>query len=512
MNFADLTQAALLGSERQSIQKTKDNGSLEVLMAQLDENQREHALLSSAVLVGLHERIGSLPTSDHAPAPESCAHEDLPFVSDRAGSLLWSLFTNECKVLLPEFLELAVRSKQLVFPEALPALLNWGSNEVELRDQILPVIGKRGHWLAQQNPKWGWVGSEEKEDESIWLVGEVMSRFAFLRRLRQIKPSRARELLVSTWKEETSDDKVRFLSVLKIRLSLEDEPFLETALDDKRKEVRRIAGGLLGNLPESPFTKRMIDRAKPLLKYYSGETGSLIKLKKGKASRIEMSLPSDCDKSMQRDGVEVKPLQGFGEKGWWVVQMLEVVPLSIWTTEWQTTPAKIITASLTGEWTKELFESWTRAAVYQTNAEWAEALFTLSIDGKRFDKFEGLLSVMSTDKRELRISELLKANRADTKDLHGALIAQCRHPWTLEFSRSIIAWLKCTSKDVSSDWQLRNQFKDFAPWLNPLALKEAVDGWPTDSKGWEFWSKGVDEFLALVQLRVNLHGAFSKQN
>ena len=62
----------------------------------------------------------------------------------------------------------------------------------------------------------------------------------------------------------------------------------------------------------------------------------------------------------------------------------------------------------------------------------------------------------------------------------------------------------------SNDWQLRGQFKGFAAHLAVSTLNEASGGWPTDATSWEFWSKGVDEFLALAQFRSDLHAAFSK--
>ena len=89
------------------------------------------------------------------------------------------------------------------------------------------------------------------------------------------------------------------------------------------------------------------------------------------------------------------------------------------------------------------------------------------------------------------------------------LIAQCRHEWSLEFSRQILSWLRKTAAQQSTDWQLRNQIKDFALRLAPATLPEAAHPWPTDSAGWQFWSKGVDEFLAVAQFRSDLYAAFT---
>jgi hypothetical protein len=72
------------------------------------------------------------------------------------------------------------------------------------------------------------------------------------------------------------------------------------------------------------------------------------------------------------------------------------------------------------------------------------------------------------------------------------------------FSRAVLAYLRREAARDSGDWQLRNQFKVLAARLAPEVLAEAAIGWPTDSKSWEFWSKGVDELLAITQFRSDL--------
>jgi hypothetical protein len=46
---------------------------------------------------------------------------------------------------------------------------------------------------------------------------------------------------------------------------------------------------------------------------------------------------------------------------------------------------------------------------------------------------------------------------------------------------------------------LRNQLKLWAARLHLGQLTAATQGWPTTTSAWDFWSKGVDEFLAVVQ-------------
>jgi hypothetical protein len=513
VTFAELTQIALLGTERQAVPPSVGDSDLSRLLAQLDLNRREEALLSAAALSGLHEEIGQLPPRDTAPAPVPCGAEEWPCLSERAGSLLMRLLGGDFPELLPECLALCARTRQLPFPEALPGLLGVGATRTEWREAIVPLLGQRGRWLAGLNPEWAWAIGVLNDDETVWQVGGSAIRRLFLQRLRRTNPARARELLAATWKEETPEERAGFLAVFETGLSAEDEPFLEAALDDKRKEVRRNAVTLLARLPGSALVQRMIARARPLLKFIPGASGSLLKLKKSTPASLEVILPAECDKAMQRDGIEPKPPTGLGEKIWWVIQMLENVPLTQWTTEWNAPPAEIIHASLQGEWKKEFFEAWTRAAIRQRNAEWAEALLAIAVPAKRTDKFEGLLAALPEKQRELRLAALLKSDDAKTRESLGTLVAQCRHDWSPEFSRIILSWLRRTTAGESADWQLRNQFGSFAARLAVTTLPEAATGWPVaETPVWEFWSKGVDEFLALAQFRADLHAAFSQSS
>jgi hypothetical protein len=512
VKFAELTQVALLGTERQAVSAAASNSALGQLQSQIDVNQRERALLSMAALSGIHEQTGSLPAIDHAPLPVVASPEQQPRVSEHAGSLLLRLISGECIDLLPEWLALAATAKTIAPPEALPALLSQGVSKPEFKEAILPVLGERGCWLAGQNPEWSWVLGAASDDESLWQTGDRPIRLPFLERLRKSNPSRARELLSQTWNTEPPEDRASFVATFASGLCADDEAFLEAALDDKRKEVRRNAAFLLARLPESMLVKRAVERAKLLLKFIPGASGSLLKLKKAKPANIEIMLPAECDKAMQRDGIEPKPPAGFGEKAWWLIQLLEITPLDFWVTAWSATPAQIVEASQAGEWNKEFLEAWIRAAVRQNNADWAEILFAWALEMKRIDKLEGLLGVLPAAQRESQLSALLSSNGKEARNVLAGLLAQSRHEWSAGFSRAVLAFMRKECAQESGDWPLRNQFNDFAMRLCPEVLAEAAGKWPTDSKSWEFWSKGVDEFLSVAQLRSDLRQALNSKS
>ncbi len=515
MRFAELTQIALLGTDRQTIAATTGTTSLCQLESQVGGSPSERVLLSLAALHGLYERSGTQPMADNAPLPPASAGERQKRAGERTGSLLRRLLGGECSELIPEWLARAARSDLLAPLETLPALLNLGTSKPELREVIAPVLGERGRWLALQNSDWAWAGCAVDDSDETWRLGEYPARLMFLQRLRRTNPARARELLADVWKEEAPEDRAAFLATFDIGLAADDEPFLASALEDKRHEVRRAAAELLARLPDSALVKRQIERAAALLKYIPGTAASVLKLRKIKPAAIEVTLPGECDRAMQRDGIEPKPPAALGQRVWWLVQIIEVVPLNVWTRQWNSTPEEIVAASRQGEWRKELVEAWMRAAVRQRNAAWAEVLFDVAINEEYRDKttvLTGLLVAMPPAQREERLSALLSVYHKSSRNPAGELIRLCRHEWSPSFSRVVLHFMRVVSTGQSTDWPLRNQFKEFAMHLAPAVLEEANANWITDSKGWEFWSKGVDEFLAVIQFRADMGAAFKNDS
>ena len=118
-------------------------------------------------------------------------------------------------------------------------------------------MGKRGYWLAAHNPDWNYVNSEITD--KAWQTGSKEARRSLLQRLREQGADKAREKLQKTWKKESAEERASLLAALEINLSMNDEPFLEAALDYKRKQVRDVAAKLLSKLPESRLCQRMIE-------------------------------------------------------------------------------------------------------------------------------------------------------------------------------------------------------------------------------------------------------------
>lgn len=149
--------------------------------------------------------------------------------------------------LLDEFAEAARRTHRIVPPEFVPLVFQtFERTDASYFEKLKPLLGKRGEWLAAQNPNWHDLFFPPKTD---WQTGLRDERVKILKHLRRSDPPAATELLASTWQTETADDRKIFLENLKIGLGNHDLPLLERAATDRSREVRLAALELACQLP-----------------------------------------------------------------------------------------------------------------------------------------------------------------------------------------------------------------------------------------------------------------------
>ncbi len=501
----DLVSTALVGTDRQSVEFPSPNSPLTELLARLQDKEPAQKLLAAAGTVAWYRQAGQLPVVDADSAPTPCELDDLPECSRRSGEQLLSMLGGQHSEMLPEWFTLTAAGEKRVPTRHLPALLEYGRQRRELRDAILPVLGKRGRWLAAHNSNWDYVldRSETQPDDSIWETGTREARETVLRRVRAKDPAKARELVASSWAQDPAELRALWLAIFETGLSLDDETFLESALDDRRKEVRVKAAELLQRLPGSQLQQRMLDRVQPLLSIQRGE-----KLK------LQVTLPQECSKAMVRDGIEPKPPHsGIGEKAWWFLQMLKSVPPTFWCQTLAVSAEVLLALTKKSDWEELLIEGWLVAAARHQDVLWVNTFFHQA--GKFPQKWNYLLTdflrTLPPAVREQYIAEQLKSGR---EILQGSgfifdVLKSCTHPWSSELSTSFVQCLRLTitSKPNHRDWLLAYELKSLAVRLSPSCLAEAVQGWPTDRTELGGWGDAVEQFLAVTQFRLEMRQA-----
>lgn len=521
MVHPSLTTLALLGTERQAVELPAVEGLLGEVLAQLNPADREGTLLGAAAAFALYQQVGRLPITDSQLLPPPAPADSLPRCSRQAGQHLNLMLVGKHRDVLGEWLALATVAERRVPEETLPTLLDLGRTQSGLREALGPVLGERGRWLAAQNPEWDYVLHDE-DDLNVWEVGSRSARLALLQRLRRKDPVAARELVSSTWKEDTGDDRAAFLEILESGLSMADEPFLEDALDDRIKEVRRVAADLLARLPQSRLCERMTERVRPWLARQELGGGDLIQrmteritpwLALERDLSLKVTLPEKCDKGMQRDGIEPKPPRGsrLGEKAWWLLQAIAAVPLSHWQEQGNVSPEALVRAAgRDNEWREVILTGWAQAAQRQGVGAWAESLLRTSFSHSEvfgLDQKE-LLKVLPAEQREVLALERLQAEPAPIHYEHSALplLHGCQYQWSSQLTEAVLDSLRQRIKanDNTHGYLLAPDLKKMVLYMNPALVASASQGWPTQSANWSRWSSTVDDILATLQFRHDI--------
>lgn len=371
--WENLLSAALVGTDRRTATVPDLHSPLGTVI-HADGIAGPGGLLDAAAALTVARRAGSTPAT--ADAGEPAPDEARPVAPDGAVARLllllpgggWIGLDAEQRMrLLREWLALAEAGGLRVPGRLLPDLLDLAGRSAELRPLVAAVGGERAGWLAALRGDWDWLhGTPDRSDadesrwqESQWHEGRPGERIAYLAALRERDPDAARNLLAESWRAERPEDRPALLAVLASGLAERDEEFCESALDDRRREVRQVAATLLERLPGSAYQRRMTDRALAAVRLAGG--------------RVVVTPPGGYDDAMRRDGIEARPPRGVGERAWWMQEVVARTPLPAWAGLGETA-AGVLARPIDDDWRPTLLGAWARAAVTQQDQEWASAL------------------------------------------------------------------------------------------------------------------------------------------
>lgn len=458
----------------------------------------EESLLSSAALAGVGA-LGGLRLSQVDRASTPCPPETLPYMSEAAASFLKRMLGSEFQAVLPEFLRALGASGAIVLPELLPALLGLGKRE--LRSLVLPVIGQRGHWLAGFNPSWAYATPEDSAAD--WETASLDQRRLMMERLRPTDPDQARDLLQSTWNQDSPEARAVLLTTLTIGLAQPDEDFLETCLADRRKEVREAALDLLTCLPDSKLSLRVFTKLNSCLQ---------IKSKLLNKPKVIFDLPDALDEFNKQAGLNVVVLRKkLGQGANWLAFMISLVPPAWWTREWNVSPIKAIEAAMAGEWGEALLLGWSLAVARTGDPEWAAAMAQITVDKPKSlyqmaeNGFSDVVRHVPMEKLEAltQSSMNLKTNELGDKNPLLDVLVACEQPWSVNLARAVMSSIQ--RQTGKYDWRLMDAMRGFSLRVPPELADEIIGGWAEQpSHGWDTY---INQFNTALRFRHDMLAA-----
>jgi len=448
--WPDLVTAALLGTDRRPLATAPELLDRAALQAVRRRAGLRPGLPSAPTGTGDAEA----PADARPPLPEAAARRlamllpgpDAP--SGGAGSLA------NISELLPQYLTAAAGHGYRAPAAQVPPLLDAARARSELRTDAVRLAGPLGRWLAERNPDWRYVlrtplpGDADLPDERLWQEGLFAERVTHLTRLRRRDPAAARELLRSCWSQERAEDRLLFLDALQERLSAEDEPFLESVLSDRSKNVRLTAAELLSTLPGSALALRMAERARTAVRLTVTAEGR----------RLTVRPPTACDAAMLRDGIAATSPTGRADRAFWLGEILAATPLETWQRGFGP-PEAVLALPVSDTWAAELREAWSRAAVRQNDSAWARALLA---DDPSADRAAGgtaggaarLLGVLAPAERARWTAAYLDRHDQDAHSLGEVfqLLVACPAPWPEPLGDAVLRALARVSAGGGYPW------------------------------------------------------------
>lgn len=472
--WEELVSVALLGTEQLKMPALSGEGKLSEVVAKLfasADRNKEAKLLAATGLIALHRRSGTLPFKLSTQDILTPKLEPLKFCT--IGLIQAKLLIeNYPDTLLPLWLNALARAQRRLPPATIPYFLQFAFTKNYLRTEVSEVVGETGYWLAALNPNWSFAiqskneVADDKNLPDLFETGSPRERVYALEMLRKRKPALALELLKVTWAAESPTQKHDFINVLKDNPTIADEPFLEeTALEDKRKEIRDQALRLLAIIPESRFCKRMHSRVIPLI----GARGN----------ELDVSYPGECDKSMIRDGLTKGGTTiSAQDKFRWLFQMVSVVEPGVWESRLKMSPDQILNGISFDDQQKQfIVQGFGAAAILHQDKKWITAFV-----GSRFSPMVAnqIENLRSASLREGIILKMIELNNGALFSPHNEYqqpiinaLMSVKHQWSDDFSRALIPRIIDSTKNTTS-FAVKQLINETGPFF-PLSLRAELE-------------------------------------
>lgn len=470
----------------------------------LSPNQAPEAiLLKAAAIQNKLYSVAQIPPSIPSELGQIAPEETLEYCHIQRRYQLQYILKHRYDEMLIELLDLLKDRCQIIPPDLLPELLNYGIKRPLTQALIIACIGNRGHWLAPFSENWAYVQSST-ETEEVFFYGKQEERFNFLRKVRLDDPTRALQLLEQVWDSESFNTKASFLKVLQQNLSPSDEAFLNTALEDNRQEVRSQAAILLALIPSSQLVQRMQTLVSQLVIYDASK------------ENIQVALPATCTKRMKTDGIAPRQtfIKDHGPKANQLAQIIAKIPPEWWEKQLNKTPQELFVLAAKTEWKNVFVWGWAMAAKNFQSEAWIVACHQFYLDTffrHNWSNFsiDFLYQDLPNDLFNTLAGEYLKTDSrptlSDDHPIVSFLLAEGQS-WNETMTKKIIQRIKNTIEQDTYvfHWNIKAVIKRAAFSIPPKLYEVVKEGWPTQSYGWHSWQKEVDTMLSILKVRQEI--------
>ena len=523
--WQDLVSTALVGTDRRTPPAAGDFTA--------PGDSPAAALLSSAALMSAWRRAGSAGSAysaelvgeqdaegaegaegakgaegpDAAPVAKSAAVDARPLLPSATAARLTALVASRSEA-LPEYLGAAAKTGCRAPAELLPPLFDYARGSIAVRADLMKLAGPRGTWLAKQNQQWStFTRYAAAPDPEAWLSDKPHERIGYLTWFRGKDPASARELVEQVWTQSgqsglsagglSAETRAAYVEALGVGLGPEDEPFLESALDDKSRQVRAEAVRLLATLPSSRFAERMVARLHARVTVVTKNAEVLVTLK---------DKPDEAAEDEARDGIGEGWVQTEDERrlarmqpSYWLEDLIASTPLSAWEQYCELTPAELMRATAANRWeANACHRGWRSATLRQKDTRWAEAFCAVNASND-------MLELLSDEAAERWCLSVVASHRSQYS-IHSApsILSRLGRPWPDAVCQALLdaipAYLpNATRNDVARFFGMDNLA---GRWMPP-SFADAVSAKADQIRAeLPLWAEDLDDLAAMLRDRA----------
>lgn len=506
MIWDELCKLALLGTERGQLppELLRNLEKIGVAMG----NAPEQLLLESAALYHQFRRAGH-PISAPADLQSAAAvpQEGRPAMPARLARQMQHIMQGRFEGALPECLALAAEHGCQLPAEQLPALFDLAVKSESWWARIRPLLGPRSFWLLRQNPDWASLA--ECEPKADWSGLGRAELLPMLRRLRQQAPETATARLQPLWPGLAYPEKQAVLGTFQHGLSKADEPFLEQAASDSRKEVRQAAMQHLLLLPGSAQQAQVFERACELLS---------LDPKRG----LQVQYVKKLDQALKGYGIgqlKKSPYPG-GQGAAWAFELLSKIPPQRWEAHFGRSTLDVLRAFAHSDQPKLSMDALAKAALFNCDHTWIEALIRHWWRTGNDERLESALGkALLSELPEAVFNDLLvqhldrEGNYLEDGGLALSLLNLGAHGWSADLGKQVMAGFRDALNGRQpmawALWHYRPLLK-IAAYRMPVALLPGLQsGWDERSPLWREWGDAIEQLLKVLAFRKDMRQAFA---
>lgn len=401
-------------------------------------------LLAHSAMLGAKSLAGHVPIrlaeAEVAKMP-TCPPDDRPLVPAGARAMLERLLAVGDDDLIHDWLRGMAGTNLRLSDGMLPWIAEWCLKDSKRMATASEILGERGRWLLKMNPTRRSSGDDavdSRTPQEIWETGTPSQRAAVLRTFREQDPAAARALVQATWKQENASARKQLIDVFVEGCTMDDEPFLESVLDDKSSAVRESVAFALGRLDGSRLRARFRERLK-----------QCVTVKRDGASvKVEVEFPKTFDPSWERDGVSRIGSFGNPVRPEWLDVFIRRSGFGFWQELLETGPQGVIEALQGEDNSSDVMTSFQFLASESGDYRWARALSAhlRSGDSQAQSDLLGLIApaLRREDREHLILEELHESPKGS--EFRMQMARHLEGPWSRALFDAIISHYKPARK------------------------------------------------------------------